>query len=207
MALVKDGRGVPAADRGRMGVRGPRGHGHAVPYGSDHLHRSGQLRRPERSLRLRRPDNTAAADRGRIAFAQCLRAVRRARQRGRAGSGLLRRPDSADCTRRVVRGGSWGSEPPAVRSAYRSWCAPTLRNLHNGFRVARTLTRQERPERFQGGGNCFRRRGIGVTRSRGEAGLRTRRSARSTGAEIHGEPIRLGLAIGVEFGVRRAGRR
>lgn len=44
-----------------------------------------------------------------------------------------------DCARRVVRGGSWGSRPHFVRSAYRSWCAPTLRNLHNGFRVARSL--------------------------------------------------------------------
>ncbi len=49
--------------------------------------------------------------------------------------------DSASaCTRRVLRGGSWGSRPELVRSAHRSWCAPTLRNLHNGFRVARTLT-------------------------------------------------------------------
>ena len=47
---------------------------------------------------------------------------------------------TTDCNRRVVRGGSWGSRPELVRSAYRSWCAPTLRNLHNGFRVARTLT-------------------------------------------------------------------
>lgn len=46
---------------------------------------------------------------------------------------------SGTCTRRVVRGGSWGSRPELVRSAYRSWCAPNLRNLHNGFRVARTL--------------------------------------------------------------------
>ena len=34
---------------------------------------------------------------------------------------------SAACTRRVVRGGSWGSSAQLVRSAYRSWCAPTLR--------------------------------------------------------------------------------
>ena len=47
---------------------------------------------------------------------------------------------AADCTRRVVRGGSWGSRPELVRSAYRGWCAPLLRSLHNGFRVARTLT-------------------------------------------------------------------
>ena len=49
--------------------------------------------------------------------------------------------DSASaCTRRVLRGGSWGSRPELVRSAYRSWCAPTLRNLHNGFRVARIVS-------------------------------------------------------------------
>ena len=47
---------------------------------------------------------------------------------------------AAACTRRVLRGGSWGSRPELVRSAYRSSCAPTLRNLHNGFRVARMLT-------------------------------------------------------------------
>ena len=44
------------------------------------------------------------------------------------------------CSRRVVRGGSWGARPQFLRSAYRSWCAPTLRNHHNGFRIARTLT-------------------------------------------------------------------
>ena len=80
------------------------------------------------------------ADRGRLALPQCLRAVRRPRQRGRAGRRLLRRGQTTACTRRVLRGGSWGSRPELVRSAYRSWCAPTLRNLHNGFRVARTLT-------------------------------------------------------------------
>ena len=46
----------------------------------------------------------------------------------------------AACARRLVRGGSWGSRPELVRSAWRGWCAPTLRNLHNGFRIARTLT-------------------------------------------------------------------
>ena len=93
VALVKDGRGLPAADRGRMGVRGrararPRRSytgatiptaqanydGLSVPYGSG---ARGQYRG--------RPIS------GRIAFAQRLRPVRRARQRGRAGSGLLRR--------------------------------------------------------------------------------------------------------------------
>lgn len=44
------------------------------------------------------------------------------------------------CSRRVVRGGSWADSPHLLRSAYRGWCAPTLRNTHNGFRVARTIT-------------------------------------------------------------------
>ena len=43
------------------------------------------------------------------------------------------------CLRRVVRGGSWASAPELVRSAYRGWCSPTLRNQVNGFRVARLL--------------------------------------------------------------------
>ena len=47
--------------------------------------------------------------------------------------------DNGTCSRRVVRGGSWASAPELVRSAYRGWCSPTLRNQVNGFRVARTL--------------------------------------------------------------------
>ena len=37
----------------------------------------------------------------------------------------------------VARGGSWASRRELLRSAYRGWCAPTLRNHLNGFRVAR----------------------------------------------------------------------
>ena len=44
----------------------------------------------------------------------------------------------ATCSGRVVRGGSWASGPERLRSAYRGWCAPTLRNHLNGFRVARS---------------------------------------------------------------------
>ena len=44
-----------------------------------------------------------------------------------------------DCTKRVVRGGSWADPPRYLRSAYRGWCPPTLRNDRNGFRVARAL--------------------------------------------------------------------
>ena len=41
------------------------------------------------------------------------------------------------CGGRVLRGGSWASRPELLRSAYRGWCAPNLRNHLNGFRVAR----------------------------------------------------------------------
>ena len=45
---------------------------------------------------------------------------------------------AATCSGRVVRGGSWANGPELLRSAYRGWCAPTLRNDLNGFRVARS---------------------------------------------------------------------
>jgi len=44
-----------------------------------------------------------------------------------------------DCTRRVVRGGSWNYVPSALRSANRSGDSPGVRSLNLGFRVARTL--------------------------------------------------------------------
>ncbi|MDS4058647.1 MAG: formylglycine-generating enzyme family protein, partial [Candidatus Contendobacter sp.] len=40
---------------------------------------------------------------------------------------------------RSVRGGSWGSRPAWVRSAYRGWDAPTFRSSNRGFRLARSL--------------------------------------------------------------------
>ncbi|MBB3228417.1 formylglycine-generating enzyme required for sulfatase activity [Luteibacter sp. Sphag1AF] len=43
------------------------------------------------------------------------------------------------CGRRVVRGGSWGSAPDMVRSAYRQGADATLRSARVGFRVAREL--------------------------------------------------------------------
>jgi formylglycine-generating enzyme required for sulfatase activity len=43
------------------------------------------------------------------------------------------------CGRRVVRGGSWGSAPEQVRSAYRQGAAADLRSARVGFRVAREL--------------------------------------------------------------------
>jgi len=46
---------------------------------------------------------------------------------------------SGDCSRRVLRGGSWGSIPQVLRSADRNRYNPTDRNSNIGFRVARTL--------------------------------------------------------------------
>jgi formylglycine-generating enzyme required for sulfatase activity/lipoprotein NlpI len=45
-----------------------------------------------------------------------------------------------NCSRRVVRGGSWISYPQLLRSAGRFWNNPNSRGNLLGFRVARTLT-------------------------------------------------------------------
>ena len=44
-----------------------------------------------------------------------------------------------DLSRRVLRGGSWGSDPQYLRSAYRDGVRPVNRVDDVGFRVARTL--------------------------------------------------------------------
>jgi formylglycine-generating enzyme required for sulfatase activity len=43
------------------------------------------------------------------------------------------------CERRVVRGGSWGSDPDQVRSAFRFAAGTDMRSARIGFRVARDL--------------------------------------------------------------------
>ncbi len=43
------------------------------------------------------------------------------------------------CERRVIRGGSWGSAPPQIRSAYRLGVSAETRSARVGFRVAREL--------------------------------------------------------------------
>jgi len=48
--------------------------------------------------------------------------------------------ESGDCSRRVLRGGSWDVDPRYLRSANRVRNTVGLRNLNSGFRVARTLT-------------------------------------------------------------------
>ena len=47
------------------------------------------------------------------------------------------------CDLRVLRGGSWDSSPRFLRSAHRNGSEPGNRTVRIGFRVARTLTRQE----------------------------------------------------------------
>jgi formylglycine-generating enzyme required for sulfatase activity len=47
---------------------------------------------------------------------------------------------TGDCSQRVLRGGSWYSVPPVLRSAYRSRSLATNRYGYAGFRVARTIT-------------------------------------------------------------------
>ena len=48
--------------------------------------------------------------------------------------------ERGDCSRRVVRGGSWSREPRNLRSANRFWFESGFRYSRSGFRVARTLT-------------------------------------------------------------------
>ena len=51
----------------------------------------------------------------------------------------LAREASASCGSRVLRGGSWVSNPRLLRSAYRERFPPDDRYSMLGFRVARTL--------------------------------------------------------------------
>jgi formylglycine-generating enzyme required for sulfatase activity len=46
---------------------------------------------------------------------------------------------TGDCGSRVVRGGSWNSDVPKLRSAARGWNQPSGRNRSIGFRVVREL--------------------------------------------------------------------
>lgn len=56
---------------------------------------------------------------------------------GAPGDGSARM--TADCERRVIRGGSWNVKPQVLRSAFRSGDSPDDRGSVLGFRVAKTL--------------------------------------------------------------------
>jgi formylglycine-generating enzyme required for sulfatase activity len=47
---------------------------------------------------------------------------------------------SGDCSRRVLRGGSWNINPGYLRAAYRNWYSSGYRDSNVGFRLGRTLT-------------------------------------------------------------------
>jgi formylglycine-generating enzyme required for sulfatase activity len=56
---------------------------------------------------------------------------------GNPGDGSAR--TTGNCSRRVVRGGSWKNNPQDLRSALRNWGATDFRSYNIGFRLARTL--------------------------------------------------------------------
>jgi formylglycine-generating enzyme required for sulfatase activity len=56
---------------------------------------------------------------------------------GNPGDGSAR--TSGDCSHRVVRGGSWASDPRHLRSAFRGRSISVARNTYQGVRLARTL--------------------------------------------------------------------
>ena len=58
----------------------------------------------------------------------------------RDGSAWLQKNRGGDCSRRVLRGGSWVNPPGHLRFADRGGHVPVFRDDKFGFRVARTLT-------------------------------------------------------------------
>ena len=57
---------------------------------------------------------------------------------GAPGDGSAR--ESGNCSRRVLRGGSWVYDPRDLRAANRGWSDTVYRYFYAGFRVARTFT-------------------------------------------------------------------
>jgi len=55
------------------------------------------------------------------------------------GSALRSKREGKKCAFHVLRGGSWMDTPDNLRSAYRGWTEPHVRDEFLGFRLARTL--------------------------------------------------------------------
>ena len=60
---------------------------------------------------------------------------------------------SGYCGVAVVRGGGWVDGPSWIRSAIRAWIEADLRSIEVGFRVARSLSTDDRGSRSMGGGS------------------------------------------------------
>ena len=83
---------------------------------------------------------------------------------GAPADGSARR--MGDCSQRVLRGGSWGNDPRALRSAYRGTFLAGDRDYDVGFRVARTMTaRQPANNGSAGAHGGGRPRGPDISRS------------------------------------------
>jgi iron(II)-dependent oxidoreductase len=48
-----------------------------------------------------------------------------------------------DSRHRVLRGGSWASDPAVVRTTFRNWDRPARRQIFSGFRCARPARPEE----------------------------------------------------------------
>jgi formylglycine-generating enzyme required for sulfatase activity len=59
--------------------------------------------------------------------------------KGQPSDGSAHRGTDGSCSRRVLRGGSWGDFPRLLRSADRDWDSPADRGIGIGFRLARTV--------------------------------------------------------------------
>ena len=58
---------------------------------------------------------------------------------GQPTDGTAHKGNDSTCSRRVLRGGSWGGVPSILRSANRGGITPDFRSSGSGFRIARTV--------------------------------------------------------------------
>ena len=134
------------AHGGRMGIRGSRRHHDGLLLGRRDRQGKRQLQwvrqpvgqpsRPHRSVRS--PPISSASTTWRATCGNGCRIAIIDNYNGAPTDGSAW--TSGDCSRRVVRGGSWNYVPQILRSAYRSRVSTDDRNYALGFRVGRTLT-------------------------------------------------------------------
>ena len=144
LAGAQDRPELPAAERGRVGVRGPRRHDHRLLVGR-------QGRREARALpQVRRHGRARDAAHGRQPAGQPLGPGRDERRRARVAGRLLdqelrqgpgrHQPRVVKgCQQHVTRGGSWLDQPDDLTVTARGFYDADVPYLANGFRVARDL--------------------------------------------------------------------